>query len=934
MTDRAVVHLVPHTHWDREWYEPFQVFRMRLVELIDELLERMVADERLRFTLDGQAATIDDYLEVRPEAEPVIRKLIAQDRLAIGPWQILLDEFLVSGETIVRNLEFGWHRAEGLGRAMRIGYLPDMFGHVAQMPQILRRAGIERAVVWRGVPAVIDRHTFTWRSPDGSAVDTEYLVGGYGNGAYLFDVPDRLAPKLAEYCRLHADFYGERSLLAMYGTDHAVPSPRLANLVEDVNAGDGSVEVRMATLAEYLERDRDRYPGPPGEAPAWDGELRSGARANMLMNVVSARVDLKAAAARAERRLERYAEPLAALHGAVWPGRLLELAWRRVVDNSAHDSICGCSHDAVVAQVIGRYTEAEQIASGIVATVLRRIADAVPAGGWAVVNPSPTDRDDLVELDLAVPADWPSVALRSGGRILPTQELGRGSPSLGTFAMHGADVAAFLDRRRHGRELFGRQINGAEVDERADPPSIVVRVDRVPDPPELDIGELLGGIDEAARRRGQDKWEVTVEAAERRRLVAIVPAPALEYAWAGEVDGGTAEAEPVADPVSVSERRLANAQLEAVVVDDGTLWLTGGGVSLQGVGRIVEGGDAGDSYNYGPPPEDRLVERPDAISVHVLADGPLRGELEIVRRYAWPRDLSPDVMSRSTEIVPTDVTTTIELRAGEPFLRVRVAFDNGSRDHRVRWHIPLPESVNGSDAEGQFAIVHRGLELEGGHGEVPVPTFPAVAFVGVDGCAVLLDQVTEYEVVDGRELALTILRSFGLISRNANPYREDPAGPEVPVPAAQLLGTRAFAFALMPGRGSWSTETLGAAERYRHPFEVVRGRGRVDAGPVDAPGLRVDGEGVVLSAVRRDGDVVEVRVVNETSEPRRARLRMSGTSSASESDLLGRPGATLDLDADGVALDLGPWEIRTVRLDTGRSPAWPAMSRLRGGRDL
>jgi alpha-mannosidase len=138
----------------------------------------------------------------------------------------------------------------------------------------------------------------------------------------------------------------------------------------------------------------------------------------------------------------------------------------------------------------------------------------------------------------------------------------------------------------------------------------------------------------------------------------------------------------------------------------------------------------------------------------------------------------------------------------------------------------------------------------------------------------------------------------------------------------------------MPGRGSWSTETLGAAERYRHPFEVVRGRGRVDAGPVDAPGLRVDGEGVVLSAVRRDGDVVEVRVVNETSEPRRARLRMSGTSSASESDLLGRPGATLDLDADGVALDLGPWEIRTVRLDTGRSPAWPAMSRLRGGRDL
>jgi mannosylglycerate hydrolase len=920
MTDRAVVHLVPHTHWDREWYEPFQIFRMRLVELIDELLERMVADERLRFTLDGQAATVDDYLEVRPDAEAVIRRLIAEDRLAIGPWQILLDEFLVSGETIVRNLEFGWNRAEGLGRAMRVGYLPDMFGHAAQMPQILRRAGIERAVVWRGVPAAVDRHVFMWRSPDGSGVETEYLVGGYGNGAYLFDVPDRLGPKLAEYCRLHAGFYGERSLLAMYGTDHAVPSPRLADLVEAVNAGDGQVEVRMATLSEYIERDRLRYPGPPGESPAWDGELRSGARANMLMNVVSARVDLKAAAARAERRLERYAEPLAALHGAVWPERLLELAWRRVVDNSAHDSICGCSHDAVVAQVIGRYTEAEQLASGIVATVLQRIGSAVPAGGWAAVNPSPVDRHDLVELDVVIPEGWGSVALRSGNRILPTQEIGREAPSLGTFTLPGSDVAAFLERRRHGRELFGRQINAAEVDASADPPTIVIRVDRVADPPELDIEELVGGLDAAARDRSDVAWELTVHAAERRRLVGRLPAPALGYAWAGEVDGATVEAEPLPNPVVVSGRRLANGLVELIVADDGTVGLTGGGVTLEGVGRIVEGGDAGDSYNYGPPPDDRLVERPERVTVRTIAGGPLRGELEVVRRFAWPRDLTPEATGRSDDTVPTDVTTTLELRADEPFVRVRIAFDNGSRDHRVRWHIPLPGPVTGSDAEGQFAVVHRGLDLEGGHGEVPLATFPAVAFVAVDGCAALLDQVTEYEVVDGRELALTILRSFGLISRNANPYREDPAGPEVPVPAAQLPGRRTFAFALLPGRGPWSPDTLVAAEAYRHPFETVRGRAPRDGVPVVMTGLRLVGDGVVLSAVRRREGALEVRIVNETSEGRRARLVVAADA-AWVVDLLGRPGAALPVDVEGVALELDPWEIRTVRVTTGAGPA-------------
>ena len=151
----AAVHLVPHTHWDREWYLPFQRFRLKLVGLVDRLLDLMEADERYRFTLDGQLATLDDYLEVRPEAEPRIRRLVEEGRLAIGPWQVLMDEFLVSGETILRNLESGLRRGDGLGGAMRVGYLPDMFGHVAQMPQILRLAGIEQAVVWRGVPAAI-----------------------------------------------------------------------------------------------------------------------------------------------------------------------------------------------------------------------------------------------------------------------------------------------------------------------------------------------------------------------------------------------------------------------------------------------------------------------------------------------------------------------------------------------------------------------------------------------------------------------------------------------------------------------------------------------------------------------------------------------------------------------------------------------------------
>ena len=219
------VHVVPHTHWDREWYLPFQTFRMRLVGLIDGLIDAMEADPRLAFTLDGQLATVDDYLEIRPEREERVRALIRAGRLAVGPWLILMDEFLVSGETIVRNLEAGTRRAEELGGSMAVGYLPDMFGHVAQMPQILRRAGIGHAVVWRGVPEAIDRHAFRWIAPDGSTVRTEYLLGGYGNARDLFMISDPaiVRQRVARYVRSREPIFGDRPILAMYGEDHSLP---------------------------------------------------------------------------------------------------------------------------------------------------------------------------------------------------------------------------------------------------------------------------------------------------------------------------------------------------------------------------------------------------------------------------------------------------------------------------------------------------------------------------------------------------------------------------------------------------------------------------------------------------------------------------------------------------------------------------------------
>src|SRR6478672_4254845 len=282
----TTVAIVPHTHWDREWYSPFQTFRLRLVDLLDGLLPLLERDlSYARFLLDGQTAVLDDYLEVRPEAAGALRRLATSGRLAVGPWMILMDEFMVSGETMVRDLQLGMARATELGGAMAVGYLPDMFGHVAQMPQLLRQAGLEHAVVWRGVPSTVTQTAFWWEAPDGSRVRAEYLYGSYSNGRDLPDDAKRLVGRARDY---EAELGSVRlaDMLLMNGTDHQMPQPWLGRVVAEANQIQDDYQFVVTSLAEYLPEQ------PTGELTTVRGELRSGARANVLMGVASNRVDI------------------------------------------------------------------------------------------------------------------------------------------------------------------------------------------------------------------------------------------------------------------------------------------------------------------------------------------------------------------------------------------------------------------------------------------------------------------------------------------------------------------------------------------------------------------------------------------------------------------------------------------------------------------
>lgn len=921
--DRGEVWLVPHTHWDREWYEPFQRFRLRLVDLMDDVTARAAAEPGFRFTLDGQMAAVEDYLEVRPDQRETVRALVSSGQLAIGPWRVLMDEFLCSGETMIRNLEMGWASASALGEPMPVGYLPDMFGHCAQMPQILRRAGLEQACVWRGVPERVAHHEFLWRSPDGSAIRTEYLPSGYGNAADLFlDSADgadvaSVRTRLVDRMAWQQSWFDGDDFLAMYGTDHAAPLPTLMQQVSQVREHPGGPRVRVATLQDYLGVVRT----PEAELLVVEGELRSHARANILPGVISVRWHLKDAMARAERMLARYAEPLAALWLESWPAAYLDLAWGNVVDSSCHDSVTGCGVDETAVQVAARIAEGEHAAQAVRDRALTQLARQVPEGSLLVASPVPGTRRDHVELTLPVPPDWPAVVLASDdGRLAPAQEIGRPEAELAREQVPAGRLSTVMGRV-HDRELFGLQVRRLDVDEQAR--QLVFHVGDHPGTDRFDAVAEERRVAAAAQTcPAEEPWTVIIRDEPRRQLVAAVETDSLGWsAWTPQrVDAPPAgELTEGLGAVGAEGTSLHGPLLRVDVLDDGSLRVTAAdGTVLEGVGSLVDGGDCGDSYNYGPPRRDLVMDAPERVQTRVLEHGPLRAAVEVLREYRLPSRLDADG-SRSSTTEPVAVTTRVELRAGEPFVRLALAWENRSADHRLRLMVPLARTTSTVDADGQLAVVRRPLTAEGGAGgEFPLPTYPAERFVDAGGAAVLLRRTMEHEVVEragGQALALTLLRSIGYLSRNVHPHRDEPAGPQLPTPQAQCLGPVTAELAVLPHAGTWEDAGLvAAAERYLHPIAWAAGTARSSAAPQAPAGLRVDGDGVVMTALRRRADWLELRVLAETAQHTDAVIGLGGgIRRARRCDLLGRPGEELEVLDGRVRVPLSPWEIATVQ---------------------
>jgi alpha-mannosidase len=911
--------VVSHTHWDREWYLTFQQFRLKLVRMVDKLLDVLERHPRFRyFMLDGQTVVLEDYLEVRPENAARLRRYVRQGRILVGPWYILPDEFLVSGEAMVRNLMLGHRMAGDFGAVMKVGYLPDSFGQTGQIPQIMRGFGIDCAVIYRGVGPEVEQSEFLWQAPDGSEVLAIHLPHGY---CHAQNLPTRLDAFMARLAKLRGDlepFATTDTLLIMNGCDHLEPQPELPAMLAAANRRLSDAEMVHGTLPMYVQEVREQV-GARSTSPLQTlrGEFRSSLRSNILPAVSSTRMWIKQRNYAAETLLEKWAEPASAFaalefqvpsskfHVAepgtwnVEPGTwnaLLWQSWRYLLQNQPHDSICGCSIDQVHREMVTRFDWSQQIAAEVTRQSLQTIAGKINTASMrangssgvpiVVFNPVAGPRTDTVSVSVELPGSLENFVVEDAhGQVVPHQVLGQRTEEFASLELAAEELAGVLGMVEDGRVL-GMTVQEIDTQVSGRRARLGITLSDYAQPDPAVVAQAISQAKALIAEKGVRHFQLRAHKAMRADVLLLaqeVPGHgyktyALRARRAGE--------KPARLP-----RRATSIENEFFRVQadraTGTLTVTdrASGAVWRGLNRFVDGADAGDLYNYSPPENDGLVEAPATPPRVTVEVGPARSTLRVELLYRLPARLADDRQGRSSELVDCPIVTEISLVPGVRRVDVRTTVDNGAADHRLRVHFPTPVRTAVSHAEGLFDVVSRPVAVppatEDG-GETPMGTYPQKTFVDVNdgqvGLLVANRGLPEFEVLDGAggvTVALTLLRCVGWLSRDDFRTRRGHAGPMIATPEAQCPGRHVFEYALVPHTGTWAG-VFPQAHAFAAPLRAEPAAVQAGPLPLAQSFVEVSPDSLVVSAIKQPegGAGLIVRCWNTAETPVEGRVRL------------------------------------------------------------
>lgn len=748
------VHVFPHTHWDREWYfttSRSKVYLLKdLMHVIDNLQHNTGYD---RFILDGQASLIEDYLKWRPQDKNVIKQLVADKKLIIGPWYTQTDQFVISGESIVRNLQYGMDVCNKLGTYMNVGYVPDSFGQESSMPQIYKGFGIPDTMFWRGVSEEnVDHTEFVWKGEDGSKVNVYQIPSGYYIGGVIDETQldkimhqEPFASIVKRSTTSHIAFPN--------GFDQAPARKDLPELIKKLNNANKDFHFEVSSIQEYIDAVKSEKP----ELEEVSGEFTNGKNMRIHKSIYSSRSDLKKLNTKIQYYLVNILEPVLTMgehYGVDYPREAVNDIWKLMFENAAHDSIGSCVSDTTNEDVYMRYKQVRDISTNLVEVTLREIATQIKKNkkyeiSLSVFNTLPVDRTEITKVSFYAPSQDFEIVDENGQLV--------------DFSIESCE-----DQTEY---IAGQTI-------------------------QLNPGEKI--------YKPEKIYKVVASV-----FAKNVPAMGYKQLYINENEKKNEVIK------AVNDRVLENDNFKIAIQDNGSLTITdkASGKVYENQAVLEENGDDGDSFNYSPAKKDLVVYSTDQTNTISVTKSDLVSLAKVDYDFSVPENLDDRAEKNCNAKMP--VSVEIRLEKDSPIIKFNVKIDNREPlDHRLCIDFATGISSKVSYADQQFGTIKRPVYREKemkswaankeNWNEKPISIETCQSFVALSNnentVSVFPKGVREYEIIgkDYSTIRLTLFRTYGMMGKVDLLYRPGRASGEkvIATPNAELQSKLNFELGL------------------------------------------------------------------------------------------------------------------------------------------
>lgn len=790
------VHVVPHSHWDREWYFTTSRSKVYLMKDLHDVLDTLEADPEFKFMLDAQASLLDDYTKWMPQDEERIKKFVKEKRLIIGPWYTQTDQMVISAESIVRNMYYGMKRCEDFGGYMNVGYVPDSFGQAGNMPQIYQAFGIRDSLFWRGVSDDMVKHTdYMWQGDDGSEVFVTQIPFGYYIGGNIpEEEPESEAFWQSECFKKAGARSATDNIYFPNGFDQAPVRKNLSKILEDRRKADPENEYKISTIEEYIADVKAADP----DLEKVQGELLIAKHMRIHKSIFSSRSDLKVLNTEVQNYVTNVMEPvlvMSSLLGNEYPKETVKEIWKLLFENAAHDSIGSCIADTANEDVYVRYKQARDIAVNLVELHERLIVTSLNRQDkkitWTLFNTLPVTREETIEFKTYLPD--------------------------GQFMIKDAN---------------GEPVNYSILSKR-------------------DLTDYI--LTQTIRLNPSKKIYIPAKVYEAVIVINKKDIPSFGYEQLSIEFDQSSECE------MKSVSTLENEYYSISVNEDGSfdVFEKASKKTYKKQGVLVENGDDGDSFNYSPPRQDLEVYATDFKPTITMEGSDLVSKALISYDMKVPADL--DARAQGICEVSMPIVLTVGLRKASKVIDINVHVDNHGLSHRLCILFDSHLATTFNTADQQFGCIDRpngyekemALYIQSANNteekvtnplepanwqqsetswqEPPIAIEPCQSYVSLHDdnstVAVIPQGVREYEIIGDTKniIRLTLFRTYGFMGKENLLYRPGRASGEriIETPDAQLLKPMDFACGVAYLPESFNASNIEhIAKAYNTPVDV------------------------------------------------------------------------------------------------------------------